>query len=452
MLGVTTYLTTEIAPVPLLWVLPLALYLLSFIVVFGRPPAWIHRGMVLALPVVLVGQALLMAWGESPMRLAVPAHLVTFFVAAMVCHGELARARPAARFLTEFYLWVALGGVLGGLFNALLAPLVFRSLAEYPLALVAAALLMPAPASAGARGRLLRRVVPVAVAVVVGGIFAWHWARGVTGLLHAERSFFGVLRVLRGSQGRTHTFTHGSVRHGVQIVSTDPRPRRRPLLYYFPTGPIGQVFAARRGRGEPVAVVGLGVGSVASYGEAGQEFTFFEIDPAVERVARDPAYFTFLRDAQARGVGVRVVLGDARLSLRRQPPRHYGLIVLDAFSGDAVPTHLLTREALWEYLDRLAAGGVLAFHITNDYMDLRPVLAGQARDAGLVALVQDDGELSEEEVRLGKASSTWVVMARRREDLGALAGDSRWQPLARQPGAAAWTDDYANVLQVLRWK
>jgi hypothetical protein len=384
------------------------------------------------------------------------AHLLAFFVAATVCHGELARHRPPVARLTEFYLWVAAGGVLGGLFNALLAPAVFPGVVEYPLGLVAAALLLPPLFQARGRPayRWLNRALPALVAAGIAAGFLWQLKPGVgrSPALHRERTFFGVLRVERGTRGRTHTFVHGNVRHGVQLRSDDPRQRRLPLLYYFPTGPAGQVFATLRGAGAKarVAVIGLGVGALAGYGEPGQEFTFFEIDPAVDRIARDPRYFTYLADAQARGVRVRTVLGDARLSLQQAGGDRYGLLVLDAFSGDAVPTHLLTREAVALYLERVAADGLLAFHVTNDYLDLRPVLAAQARDLGLVGLVQEDGA-SEEEARRGKSPSTWVVLARRPADLAGLANSPRWRPLTGRPGDRAWTDDYSNVLGVMRW-
>jgi hypothetical protein len=453
LLGVTNYLTTDVSPVPLLWVLPLALYLLSFIVAFARLPAALHRLLVFLSPLTLLAVALMGFGDRAGLAWSMGLHLLAFFVAATVCHGELARLRPPVSHLTEFYLWVSVGGVLGGLFNALVAPAVFHSVVEYQVGLVLAAVLSPAllPGARRPALRLLNRALPVLVAAAVA-VLSWRTAPARGQLLYRERNFFGVLRVERGTEGRTHSFIHGNVRHGLQIRSPDPRQRRLPLVYYFPTGPIGQVFHAFRGpRARPrVAVVGLGVGSLAGYGEAGQEFTFFEIDPSVERIARDPRFFTYLSDAEARGARVRTVLGDARLSLEREGQARYGLLVVDAFTGDAIPTHLLTREALGLYLDRLEADGVLAFHITNDYLDLRTVLGDLARAMGLAALVQDDPG-SEDEARRGKAPSVWVLLACHPGAFGDLAGSPRWQPLAGRPGARMWTDDYSNVLGVLRW-
>jgi hypothetical protein len=458
MLGVTTYFSTDIAPVPLLWVVPLALYLLSFMIAFSRSAPPLYRLWVFMLPPLLILLAIVMVSDPLPMSVLIPLHLATFFVAALVCHAELARCRPAAELLTEFFLWLSVGGVLGGCFNALVAPLVFSSILEYRLALLFAALLLP-PLLSGTpapQARWLNRLAPAGLAAVVAAIFAWPtWSRDVDrGLVHRERSFFGVLRVLRGTDGRTNTFVHGNVRHGIQLRSADPRQRRLPMVYYFPTGPAGQVFQefhGPRAKGK-VGLIGLGIGSLASYAEAGQEFTFFEIDPAVERLARDIDSFTYLVDAEARGARVRVVLGDARLTLRREPEASFDMIVLDAFSGDAIPTHLLTREAMQVYLNKLNERGILLLHITNDYLDLRPVLADQATAAGLFALVQEDSRLSSEELRRGKVPSTWAVMARRKEDLGKLTEDTRWQRLSRRDGSSAWTDDFSNILQVFRWK
>jgi spermidine synthase len=457
LLGVTTYLSTEVAPVPLLWILPLALYLLTFILVFGRSSPRLHRCMILALPVVLVAQAVLMVSNAIEMVVILPMHLLAFFVASMVCHGELRCARPPVRFLTEFYLWISVGGVLGGVFNALVAPFLFSSVVEYPLMLVVAALLMPAVVPNPSMRWLgwLNRVVPAVLAAAVGVLLiGYAYAADREGkVLLRERSFFGVSTVLRDSRGVTHTLLHGNVRHGAQIRSQDPRQRRLPMLYYFPTGPMGQVFQAYRGpiAKHTVAVIGLGIGSLASYGESGQEWTFFEIDPTVARIARTPQYFTHLTDAEVRGVKLRIEIGDARTSLRGEPDDYFDLLVLDAFSGDLVPTHLLTREAIGLYLRKLTRNGLLAFHITNTYLDFRMVLADQARTAELVALVQVDDRLSTEETRRGKTPSTWVVMARDEKDLDKLAGDRRWKRLENKRGTSVWTDDYSNIFQVFTW-
>jgi hypothetical protein len=493
MLGVTTYLTTDIAAIPLFWVVPLALYLATFILAFSGA----LRGLVAELRVWLPVLALwllfvtLIGAGFQPW-LGIPLHLVTFFVAALLCHVELARRRPAARHLTEFYLWMSFGGVLGGIFNVLVAPFVFRSVTEYPLALALAFLLLPAGRGQESGPALWRRDVALAGAVgllavaliwlvptrqltpqwlgpalvfgsplivsfftikrpsrfglclcaIVLGAAAFGGRR--ENLLHQERSFFGVLRVTRDPEGHVNQLFHGTTLHGQQ--SLDPARRDEPLTYYHRTGPIGQVFAAFSGPdAKPrVALVGLGTGSLASYGEPGQRLTFYEIDPAVVRIARDPRWFTFLRDSRAR---IDVVLGDARLRLAEAPAGAYGLLVVDAFSSDAIPVHLITREALRLYAAKLAPRGVMAFHISNRFVDLEPVLAELARDAGLTARIEYDGA----DPAVGKQGSIWVLMARAEGDFGSLTQDSRWRPLAERPGTAVWTDDFSNLVGVLQW-
>jgi hypothetical protein len=266
--------------------------------------------------------------------------------------------------------------------------------------------------------------------------------------LYTERNFFGRLQVKQDEAGTIRILTHGTTLHGAQNLA--PAQRREPLTYYYRQGPLGQVFAGLPEKNplEQVAIIGLGTGTIACYGKAGQHLTFYEIDPAVERIARDPRYFTYLSDCPAR---VEVVLGDARLSLQQAPDSCYDLIILDAFSSDAVPVHLLTREALGLYLSKLKEGGLLAFNITNRYLDLRPVLGNLARHAALSCLVQADRRLTkEEEEDERKCSSTWVIMAREVKDLGRLV-PPRWQPLPGWPGEAVWTNDFSNVMAVCKW-
>jgi hypothetical protein len=503
MLSVTTYLSTNIAPIPLLWIIPLALYLLTFILVFAGQPFLPHALMSRALPIVLLPLVIVIcAQATQPIGMLVLLHLLAFFVVTMVCHGALAADRPPARQLTVFYLWISVGGALGGMFNALLAPFLFTTVVEYPLALVLACLLLrPPPAAQPASGSIANArpqrlpwldialplglgalVVALILATRAAGIrpgplnyglifglpallcFSFsrrpqRFALGIAALfaagtlyisdqgqaLHAERSFFGIHRVLLDPTGQFHVIAHGGTLHGRQ--SLDPARRREPLSYYTQSGPIGQVFAADER--QRVAVVGLGAGSLACYYRAGQEWTFYEIDPSVEGIARDPAYFTFLRDC-APDSGV--VLGDARLTLAHASDRRYNLIVLDAYSSDSTPIHLITREALALYRDRLAPGGMLAFHISNQYLDLKLVLAALARDAGMVSLYQDDRVISVEDSAHGKNASQWLIIARSQADFGALASDARWQTLEIPPDTAVWTDDFSSVLSVLHWR
>lgn len=446
LLSVTTYLTTTIAPIPLLWVLPLALYLLTFILAFARTRWVAPRLPALVLPLVLLPLAVtLLLQLAEPLWLLFGLHLAGFFGIALVCHGALAADRPPARQLTAFYLWLAVGGALGGLFTALVAPVIFTRVQEYPLVLALVCVLVrPAPAPARRWPVRLRNLAwPAALGTLVAGVLLGNPGH----VLLTERSFFGAYRVTIDADDTYRILTHGRIVHGMQ--STDPDRRREPLSYFTRSGPIGQVFAAVEGHAPPshVAVIGLGTGSLACYARPGQTWTFYEIDPAVERIARDPRYFTFLQDCAPAAT---VVLGDARRSLATAPDGRYNLLILDAYSGDAIPVHLLTREALARYCAKLAPGGLLAFHITNGYLDFTPVLAALARDAGLVGLTEDNNIVTRAEAALGKTGSQWVVMARTAADLGVLAADPRWQPLQGRPGAAVWTDDFSSVVSVLR--
>jgi SAM-dependent methyltransferase len=496
MLGVTSELTTDVPPIPLIWVLPLSLYLLSFILVFAPRPLLAHRWLVRRLPFLILAASIPVLTKTYLSLIAVmPIDLVTLFVAAMVCHGELWRKRPSARRLTEFYLWVSVGGVLGGVFNAIIAPLVFHSLVEFPIALVLAAALRPPIdiVEDSPRARKLDYLLPVALGVGVAmlilaleaeglkagltmnvmifgisavwclsfgrrprrfalGLAALMLASGVyTGhfghVLSTERSFFGVYRIANEDANGLRVLFHGGTVHGIQ--SLDPARACEPLAYYTRSGPMGQVFAAYAGNAleNQVAIVGLGAGALAAYQSPGGQFTFYEIDPLVERIARDRRYFTYLSNCAPQA---RVVLGDARLSLEDAPDHTCGIIVLDAFSGDSIPMHLLTREALRIYLRKLAPGGLLAFHISNRYLDLHQVLGNLAHDAGVVCLLSVDTATGEDDLKAGRYASVWMVMARKSEDLQVLSQDARWMPVSPVLGARVWSDDFSNVLSIIK--
>jgi hypothetical protein len=261
--------------------------------------------------------------------------------------------------------------------------------------------------------------------------------------MHTERTFFGVLRVER--QGSQHRFIHGTTLHGIENFA--PGRLDEPLSYYSRQGPIGQVFGELGNRINSVGAIGLGAGTIAAYGRPGNQFTFYEIDPAVARIASNPRYFTFLRDSKAR---VRIVIGDGRLKIAAAPNRAYDLIVLDAFSSDSVPVHLLTREAVQLYLLKLRLTGVLAFHISNNYLDLKPVVDGIAQSLGCIAFAQDYRPSAEQE-RRGAGRSTWVVVARNENALGSLMSDPRWTRLEPTSGLPVWTDQFSNILSVAKW-
>jgi hypothetical protein len=505
MLGVTTYLTTDIAPIPLLWVIPLALYLLTFILVFARKQILSQSLMLRLLPLLAVLMTVLLFAEDMrpPISLLIPLHLLTFFVAAMACHGQLAKDRPATVHLTEFYLWLALGGVLGGFFNAIIAPLVFPQVVEYPLALVLACLLRPLPArklpstdgrEGGEGGRFcwwdlamplglggltsvivlslqffgmkpgqlsvclmagvpaalcytlvdrpIRFALGIGAVLMAGGFYAG--SQGQT--IHVERDFFGVVRVTRDRQGRFIQLIHGKTIHGRQ----NPNQPREPLAYFHRSGPVGRIFEVfnslnPEGR---IGVVGLGAGSMAAYAQPKQEWKFYEIDPAVDRIAHD--YFTYLDECPAGYP--EIVLGDARLRLQDEPDDYFDLLFLDAFSSDAVPVHLLTKEALQLYTAKLKKGGFLCFNVSNRYVILPPVLANLAEEADLTCIFREDLGSSPAEKEQGKEPSQWILMARRDTDLSAFTKRGLWITLSGKPAARVWTDDYSNILEVFNWE
>jgi hypothetical protein len=497
LLGLTTYVTMDIAAIPLLWVVPFAVYLLTFVIAFARTPLFRRERMVRAQPLFVVPVVVLMFWGPYVATPAfLPFHLTAFFLTAMVCHGELAARRPRPARLTEYYLWLALGGALGGAFNVLIAPNLFTSVLEYPLLLVLACLLRPSaerPSTklvrnllvalmaalilvaarhvlirydeSGARAPVLvwvaeitascfaavvcyrARNEPLALAGSLGAIVAaWVIADATQNdLILNERDFYGIHQIRNNDADSTHLLLNGTTKHGAQSLASGRR--REPLSYYTRTGPLGDVFreiAATPGRS--IAVVGLGTGATAAYGLSGERWTIYEIDPAVERIARDPEYFTYLADSPAR---MQVVLGDGRLSLTRARDGAFSLIVLDAFSSDAIPVHLLTREALTLYFRKLAPGGVVAFHLSNRYLNLEPVVARLARNIGAAARIRVNTTHKRVDGPTGEDSSVWAVVAPDLGSLGGLSSDHRWRPLRQLPGVDTWTDDFSNVLQVL---
>jgi hypothetical protein len=494
LVSVTTYLTTDIAAVPFLWILPLAVYLLTFILAFARKPLipprvviYLELRLILVLVLLLLAEATQLAF--IPTILLLGLHVATLFVVGLVCHGELARTRPPVRYLTEFYLWLSAGGALGGLFNSLLAPVLFSAVVEYPLTLVLACLLAPArveqprprlvdflaPAglglltagavligrasgfAAGPAGLVLMFAVPLMVCFAFSArplrfglslgavLLAGSLYPGMHGtVVYRERSFFGVHRVTREPKGRFLELTHGDTVHGRQ--SLRPEERREPLTYYHRTGPAGQVFAAYPDR-KRVGMVGLGAGSLAAYGRQGQVFTFFEIDPVVIRIAE--GIFDYLRDTPAT---VDIIPGDARLTLRQAEPRQFDLLVIDAFSSDSVPLHLITREALQLYVSKVADHGLILFHISNRYLDLRPVLAELARSEQLEHWVREDEVVPPDLLAAGKLASRWVVMARRPEDLAEITRLPGWHVLQNATPLRVWTDDYSNPFSVFQWR
>lgn len=540
-IGVTTYLTTDIAVMPLLWVIPLAIYLLTMVFVFAKRPPIPHKVIVAIFPFALVAllfitsirvtseKSFLYAFTnhQGP---AFGTHLVMLFISAMLCHGELAKDRPTPQKLTEFFLWMSFGGVLGGMFNALVAPSLFVQVIEYTLILVISGLAMPArvkgwtasllrldfampvavvggvfllflwqergggtlsrqdyvPLFTGLAclGALLCAARPLRFAIAVAGIalIAVHNNQTIRKTIYAGRSFFGVNRVESlGSEetGFTHSLLNGRILHGKQIFKNGLE--QTPLTYYHPDGPLGEVFGGwPRPAGAKIGIVGLGVGTTAAWAREGEDWTFYEIDELVEKLARDPKLFTYLKNAKSPP---KVLIGDARLRLREAPDNGYDILAIDAFSSDSIPAHLMTVEAFQLYRQKLKPDGLLAVHISNRYLNLEPLVAAIGEEMGLQVIIRSEGPRSKpgnsasqfgawtalvasastpnekqaKDAMLkifgipgeGHTNSTWCVLAPKAIDLSYFKKASSWHNAKTAKGISAWTDDYSSLLPVM---
>jgi spermidine synthase len=490
MIAVTTHITTDIAAAPFLWVLPLSLYLISFILVFSQrvfvsQATWMKAQPVLLALIVLTLALDIRTW----LMIDVGLHLLTFFVTAMICHGLIAATRPQAAYLTRFYFCMSLGGVLGGIFSGLIAPNVFSWIAEYPILIVGAALARPG--LSWPKGREAALVTGFVVLVLLACIPGFregftilppaNWiVRGVTLLLvvaalflstsplrlavlfaaafivtrvyppnvrHLEtvRSFFGVHKIEVTEDGRFRVLRHGMELHGAQRLTTDDgKPvSGRPVLstYYHPNSPIAEAIDAvqdKKKGAARIAVIGLGTGSIACLARPQDRLDYYEIDADVIRIARDPARFTFLRDCKP---DTHITLGDARLTLANATDARYDVIVVDAFSSDSIPVHLLTREALRIYLSRLNPGGIIIAHISNNHLDLSDVVTATAASEGLIARIFDEDEVPNLDPMI--KFSTVMVLARKEKDLGLLQD---WDTEDAAPNQAPWSDDFSSLL------
>ncbi len=583
MLAVTTSVTTDMVSMPLLWVIPLALYLVTFIIVFAKStPTWVHTVATLVTPVLIL---LVMFTKIVPERSLEPTEMpkvvqhfltllpfITFFFVALTCHGELARSRPASQHLTGFYLTMSLGGVLGGLFNALFAPMVFTFVSEYPLTLVAAAWLVPSVSSLTDPSRAAQRrpwsiwdfLVPILF--FAAGRFLSSGFKEITDHLYAlmgrggaigpmflatvivfglptmccyflvdrpfrfgaavgavwfgtfmtfvikehkvdedertlyTRSFFGTMKIEEyhrrisetESSPRFKELIHGTTVHGMQHMEPDgvsiaqalmplgtngpvdgialawlaePNyrfPGREPLTYYHRSGPVGLMFQlfwnrndAHPGGNTDVAAIGLGTGSTSCYARPRETMSFFEIDPTVYRlVAETPKNFTYITRARQQGCNIEFIMGDARLSLERAD-RKWGFMLVDAFSSDSIPAHLLTKQAVQLYFNRLEDDGLLALHVSNRFLKLEPVVEAIARELKVEAIgmrdyINEDDNYLQPEFS-GKFPSSWILLARKRESFGVLLDDPRWTPIRRDDTVGLWTDDYTPITSALKF-
>jgi hypothetical protein len=435
LIGVTTDISTDIAAVPFLWVVPLTVYLATLILAFVRATPIGDRIGALALPILAVLVAVrgshLVPIGIWP---SIGLLLATLAAAGLALHGRVARTRPAAAHLTGYSLLVATGGALGGIATGLIAPLAFRIPIEGLLTVAAAVWF-------AGRSRPYRAVAGPAVAAV--GLVIFVTAAGTATTIRTDRSFYGVYRVVEPSPG-LHVLYSGTTVHGRETFTG--RLAGQPLSYYHRNGPLGEVIDSLQSElpALRIGAVGLGTGAVAAYPRATDSLWIAEIDPTVVAIAHDPASFTFLRDTAGR---LEVVVGDGRLELESIPPDSFDLLVLDAFSSDAVPVHLLTVESFATAMRTVASGGVIAVHVSNRFLDLEPVVASAARELGFVSIIGSD--LPPPELADLADASQWIVVGRSFADVADLASGDRWRT-AHADGHRAWTDRYSDLLGALR--
>jgi hypothetical protein len=497
LIAVTAHISTDVAAAPLLWVLPLSLYLLTWVLVFQSRPLLPHKWMLMLQPLAISGVIVLLAvGGEQNLLLTLGGHQLCFFVIAMACHGELARTRPAAKYLTGFYVALSFGGMVGGLFAGLIAPFAFSWIAEYPILLAAAALCRPP----GGHERLARWsgwywpfLAVLAIGLIApswsdGKITHWLdeyrvWMIGAVGMLSAVlalglnasrwkifatvalalvlvraypaddgrvetvRSFFGVHKIVVTPHGQYHVLMHGTTIHGAQKFQNDDGTpvtgRPEPITYYHKDGGIGQAIAAvreRKGAGLRVAVIGLGSGTLACASEPGETWKFFEIDQTMVDTARDPKYFTYIQNCEP---DLKPVIGDARLTFAREPDGVYDLIIVDAYSSDAIPIHLATEQAMAIYKAKLAPQGAVVMHVSNRHLELASVVVGIADANGLKSWVYSEDSNRDNEYIF---ATSVVVCARAEADAGKLASSDEWALTEANKNQRVWTDDYSNVL------
>jgi len=497
LIAVTAHISTDVAAAPLLWVLPLSLYLLTWVLVFQSRPLLPHRWMLALQPLAIAGVVVLLTvGGEQNLLLTLGGHQMCFFLIAMACHGELARTRPAARYLTGFYVALSFGGMVGGLFAGLIAPFAFSWIAEYPILLALTALCRPT--DGGERWPLITRwywvalaalalalIVPAEIAGQVATTLQEHrvWVAGSVGVLAAllalalnadrwkifatvavalvlirlypaddgrvvtVRSFFGVHKIVVTANGQYHVLMHGTTIHGAQkYLNKDGTPvtgRPEPITYYHKDGGIGQAITAMRERkGAPltVAVIGVGSGTLTCAAEPGDSWKFFEIDQSMVDAASDPKYFSYIRNCAP---DFKPVIGDARLTFAREPDGVYDLIIVDAYSSDAIPIHLATEEAMKIYKDKLAPQGAVVMHVSNRHLELESVVVGIADENDLKSWVFNEDSGRDDEYIF---STDVVVCAREEADVGRLAASDKWAETEPTEGQRVWTDDYSNIL------
>ena len=493
-LSTTTHITTDIIAMPLLWVLPLALYLLSFILAFSDTAPLVDRIAQYAAPLIAALALIALSTEAFEVYVTGPAALALLFIASLSLHRRLYLARPDPSGLTAFYLLLAVGGAIGGIFVAVIAPLAFDWTYEFPLLSLAAVVF----AAGYARGEASLWQWGAALAVtLIASALAMDWIddtklwvatlliamiwivrrhrwltitsvsaaliglAGIDPLVLSwnglrQRSYFGIYTVRENETGTLRTLAHGTTLHGAQKLEAGKL--LEPTTYFGPQSGAGQMLTAAPtlyGPSARIGVLGLGVGTLACYAKPGQIWSFYEIDPLVIDIARKQGWFTFLVNCTPNAA---MHIGDARLTLAKQPATALDILVMDVFSSDAVPTHLLTREAFAIYDRVLAKDGVLLIHISNRYLDLEPVLASEAKARGWASAIITH-RVTQDQIDAGETTSVWVMMARSEDGLqrarnaapqGARAHHSEWRPLAQQQGFARWTDEFGSILHLIK--
>lgn len=501
MLGVTTLITTDLASAPFLWIVPLTIYLTTFIIAFARKPL-MGTTLTRELTVYVLCLTVLMLMINDFVALKIPmvfVHLLTFFLGAMLCHGELAKTRPAPSHLTEYFMLISFGGMLGGVFNALLAPVIFKTPLEYPLTLAALAFIIWAGSAQstlahtpGDHGRAARKknlllsagytiigltlclvtywtsikllqvigIVSVFLFLMIAAnkkaafaittftaLVLFHTSLWSTekALVAFDRNYFGVIRIYE--QQDLSFFYHGTTLHGAQ--SKEEKWKKIPVTYYSPDSPASDTFKLvdKHGGKQRIAGLGLGVGSIACYTAPNRSYDFYEIDPDVAKIAEDPAYFTYLSDC---GSDYKILLGDARLKIGEAEDASYDMIFVDTFSSDNIPVHIMTKEAFQTYLDKLSPQGIIVINISNRYLDLRSPLDAITTEFGLTMYYkQHDPEQKKDDISEAYAKSSYVAIARDPETLAPLINDHEWKSFSPKKTTRIWTDDYANILSSL---
>ncbi len=484
----TTYITTDIAAVPLFWIVPLSVYLLSFILVFSRRQIIPHRYVIRWTPLILLSVVIATFFTHNKSLLVLfPLIILGLFTASMMCHGELYRLRPKPKFLTAFYLYLALGGFMGSFFGAIVAPLMFLDILEFPVSLALIGLLHPSISSERVSHNLALAVcvgiivlgsVPLAEywmgslndqhrimaglalgtlllslqskpfcfqlglgALIIAGILS---APKYTNVLYSDRTFFGSVKVVADPGMQWNQLVHGTTLHGAQFTDDI---RKEPVSYYWHGGPVKDVFDLFANRqAMRVAVLGLGSGTLAAYGKNNDYWDFFEIDPSIIKIARDRKYFTYIADSAGE---INIIPGDARLSLRNKNPGEYDLIVVDVFSSDSIPVHLITKEAFQLYLSKLSPDGFILVHLSNRYLELEHVLASIVSHIGLAGYIRVNKVTSAESITHGASNSIWAIIGRNETEIKNLATRD-WRKLISSRRKTIWTDDYSNLLECIK--